>query len=357
MTLSNGCRLLVIVLGLAVIRVTNAADALYHYGLDTAPRTLTVYSAVDIEAFGPLLTDFVERNPQIKVHYQDINTLDLYHKVIAEKVQPQASLIISSSMDLQVKLVNDGYAQTYQSNATDQLPNNAKWRNQIFAFSLEPVVFVVNKHRLPNGTIPQDRQALLQVIRQQGEVMRGKIGTYDIRTSGVGYLLASQDARQADATWGRLLEAFGSHAVQTYCCTNDIIDDIADGTLLVGYNLLGSYARKRVLADDRLAMVMPLDYTLLLMRVALIPKNAPNSEDAGLLLDYLLSDAGQRLMADKDLLFPIQASNSHSILAGSDSRPTRMIELDQQLLVGRDIAKQSRFIEHWEAALELQPEN
>jgi iron(III) transport system substrate-binding protein len=33
--------------------------------------------------------------------------------------------------------------------------------------------------------------------------------------------------------------------------------------------------------------------------------------------------------------------------------PKRAIELDQQLLVGRDYAKQRRFIKSWEVALEI----
>ena len=326
------------------------------FGNTQAERSLTIYSAVDLDAFEPLLKQFVVRNPELKVAYLDINTLALYHQVIAEQAQPIASLVISSAMDLQLKLVNDGLAQTYQSPSTEALPAMAKWRNQIFAFSLEPVVMLVNQTLFPGGTLPEDRQAVLQSIRQFSDHLDGKIGTYDIRTSGVGYLLASQDARQADATWGRLLEAFGSHNVQTYCCTRDIIDDVATGKLVLGYNLLGSYAHKRALSDPRLTMIMPSDYTLLLMRVALIPKFAPNVDDAGLFLDFLLSQEGQTMMLSEDLLFPIQASENGKNSLLKSAHPTRIIELDQQLLVGRDVAKQTRFIENWEFALELAPE-
>lgn len=316
-------------------------------------RLLNIYSAVDLDAFEPLLRAFVAQSPNTTLAYYDVNTLELYHKVIDESKRPKASLIISSAMDLQLKLVNEGLAKTYQSSMTQALPDMAKWRNQIFAFSLEPVVMLVNQNHFPGTDLPKNRLDLLKTMRHYSEDFHGKIGTYDIRTSGVGYLLASQDARQADATWGRLIEAFGSHQVQTYCCTSAMIDDVANGDLLLGYNLLGSYANKRALGDPRLTMIMPSDYTLLLMRSALIPKFAPNSEDAGRFIDFLLSPAGQKLMLSENLLFPIDSASQAININPKRSHPTRIIELDQQLLVGRDHAKQSRFIRSWESALEL----
>ena len=299
------------------------------FGKEDALRVLYINSAMDLASFEPILTEFVALHPDVRVAYRDVNTLELYYQTIKEQKKPQASLVVSSAMDLHLKLVNDGYAQTYQSSFTDRLPEDFKWRNQLFAFSLEPIVMLVNKTK--------------------------RIGTYDIRKSGVGYLLASQDARQADVTWGRLLEAFGSHDVQTYCCTHEIIDDVASGKLVLGYNLLGSYASQRARDDDRLKMILPKDYTLMLMRVALIPKSAPNAEDAGIFLDYLLSDKAQGMMQTQGLLFPIRPdlNNPNDPYVVNAPGPTGVIELDQQLLVGRDYAKQKRFIRNWEMALEI----
>lgn len=324
------------------------------FGNPNAARVLRINSSLDLASFAPLLNRFVTLHPDIRVSYLDVNTLELYKKTIAEADNPSASLVISSAMDLQLKLVNDGYVQTYTSDATASLPSDAKWRNQVFAFSLEPVVMLINKAKYP-GKLPNDRQALLQTIRQYDDQMTGKIGTYDIRKSGVGYLLASQDARQADATWGRLIEAFGSHNLKTYCCTHDIIDDVASGKLVIGYNLLGSYASQRARTDPRLKMILPKDYTLMVMRVALIPKKAQNVEDAGLFLDFLLSDEIQKMMQTQALLFPIRPGIAPIMTPYivEAPGPKRVIELDQQLLVGRDYAKQRRFIKSWEVALEI----
>ncbi len=325
------------------------------FGSPNAQRVLYINSTLDMSSFRPILERFVERNPDVRIGYVDINTLELYYSTVADAAKPTASLILSSAMDLQLKLVNDGFTRSYQSEEVGRLPNRAKWRDEVFAFSYEPVVMMVNKNAFVDVEIPQDRQGLLSYIRQNDEQVSGRMGTYDIRTSGVGYLLASQDARQADATWGRMLEAFGSHGVRTYCCSSSIIDDVASGELVVGYNLLGSYAAQRAAEDPNLEMIIPKDYTLMLMRTAVIPKNAVNVQDAGRFLDFLLSDEGQALMTSEELLYPIRPSQNASqfALPLGPTRTIRTVDLDQQLLVGRDLVKQRRFIRSWELALEL----
>ena len=325
-----------------------------------AGRELYIHSTLDMSSFRPILERFSALHPDIRLGYIDVNTLELYYRTVSEINAPKASLILSSAMDLQLKLVNDGFTQTYQSDETERLSERVKWRDEVFAFSYEPVVMMVNKQAFEKEAIPRDRQAMLSYIRQYDEAVNGRLGTYDIRQSGVGYLLASQDARQADATWGRILEAFGSHGVRTYCCSSDIIDDVASGKLLLGYNLLGSYAAQRAKQDPALEMVIPQDYTLMLMRTAVIPKNAPHVTEAGLFLDFLLSDAGQALMTSEELLYPIrgqQTPQSRFDLALGPTRTLRTVDLDQQLLVGRDLIKQRRFIRNWELALELSTED
>ncbi|TBR42436.1 ABC transporter substrate-binding protein [Marinomonas agarivorans] len=326
------------------------------FGHIDAPSSLRIYSSFDLVIFAPLLERFVQRNPELNILYEDINTAELYDRVIREKADPIASIVVSSAMDLQIKLVNDGLAQTHISSYTEALPNSEKWRNQIFSFSLEPVVMVINNMLFPDAALPQDRSQLLQSIRRSGDVFNGKIGTYDIRRSGAGYLFASQDARQADTTWGRLLEAFGSHQVKTYCCTSDIIHDLLAGDLIVGYNLVGAYAYEQVSNNPQLTMIMPSDYTLLLRRTALIPKNAPNPANARRFLDFLLSDEGQNALRNPALLSPFAFDKSKQTIIDETNHPIRLIELDQQLLVGRDLAKYTRFINIWEEALELLPD-
>ncbi len=347
---------LLLLLAVCLMKPHFAMGEIYEFGEPDSLNHLTLYSSVDIKILSPLIKHFIILNPDMSIQYEQMSTVGLYERVIAEKDHLKAGLVISSAMDLQLKLVNDGFAQRYQSVTTDELPAMATWRNQVFAFSLEPIVMVANRGLFPNSEFPTNRQELLQTIRKYSNDIKGRIGTYDVRKGGVGYLLASQDSRQANTTWGRLLEAFGSHKVRTYCCTNEIIDDIESGRIVLGYNLLGANAYQRVLNNPWLIMLIPSDYTLMLMRVALIPKNSKEAANGGLFLDYLLSEQGQKMMQTENLLYPIKEPTGKNVQSLNSSHPRRVIELDQQLLLGRDFAKQKRFIEEWEYALELNPE-
>src|SRR3546814_1276517 len=59
--------------------------------------------------------------------------------------------------------------------------------------------------------VPNTRFDLLRLIREQADTYRGRIVTYDIEESGVGYLLATQDA--VVGVFGSLLEALGRSQV------------------------------------------------------------------------------------------------------------------------------------------------
>src|SRR5499427_1964057 len=89
---------------------------------------VVIYSALDTKAAQPLIKDFNALYPDVKVEYNDMNSTELYNRFIAEVAagQGSADVMWSSSMDLQVKLVDDGQALTYKSPEAGKLP---QWAN------------------------------------------------------------------------------------------------------------------------------------------------------------------------------------------------------------------------------------
>ena len=70
------------------------------------------------------------------------------------------------------------------------------------------------------------------------------------------------------------------------------------GDVLIGYNVLGSYARARQQAGAPIGIVLPRDYTLLMSRVVAIPeRGARHPVLAKLFVDHLLSARGQAVVA------------------------------------------------------------
>ena len=325
-----------------------AQGRLTQYGawLDNASAVLTIDGATDTEVFAPILEAFAKHVPNAAIRYREIMTNELYQ--LAEQGctgnAPAADLVISSSIDQQVKLANDGCAQPNHSEAVKTLPDWAKWRDEVIGLTYEPAVIVYNHDLLSPAQVPQSRFDLIDLLRPADNPFAGRIATYDIERSGVGYLFAFVDSQQA-TTFGRLIEAFGRNKVVATCCSAEIIDQVASGRFLIAYNMLGSYALDRAAQDRRIGVVAPTDYTLILARAALIPKRAKNPDLARQFIDFALSEEGRRLLAERNLIVSFDEEQEGEI-------PTlRPIPLSPALLIGLDKQTRDNFLALWRSSL------
>ena len=185
----------------------------------------------------------------------------------------------------------------------------------------------------------------MTILRENPDRFRGRLGTYDIRDSGLGYLFATQDARNSDAYW-RLSEVMGQLDARLYCCSGEMIDDVASGRLGLAYNVLGSYAAVRAPVEPGIRVVTLEDYANVMLRTVLMPAAAPNPRAAGVLLDYLLRSGNDRDFAGPRVLPPL-----------SDDRvPTDAafgpIRLGPALLVYLDRLNRVEFLRAWTSAME-----
>jgi ABC-type Fe3+ transport system substrate-binding protein len=332
--------------------VTQTHISQFGAWLDNASAVLTIDSSTDTEVFAPILEAFAKRVPDLAIRYREITTNELND--LAERgcsgAEPAADLVVSSSIDQQVKLANDGCAQPNHSAQVKALPAWAKWRDEVVGLTYEPAVIVYNRDLVPPAQVPRSRFDLIDLLRPEENPFTGRIATYDIEASGVGYLFAFMDAQQA-TTFGRLIEAFGRNKVVATCCSAEIIDAVASGRFLIGYNMLGSYALARAAQDRRIGVVAPTDYTLVLARAALIPKRAQNPELARRFIDFALSDAGRQLLADSGLIVSFgEAGGGPSSLTGAV--PTlRPIALSPALLIGLDKQTRENFLALWRSSL------
>ena len=123
--------------------------------------------------------------------------------------------------------------------------------------------------------VPRSRFDLIDLLRPADSRYAGRIATYDIEDSGLGYLFAFADSQQA-TTFGSLIEAFARSGAVATCCSAEIIDGVAEGRYLIAYNVLGSYALDRAAERPAHRGGRAEDYTLVLRRAAMIPKGARN---------------------------------------------------------------------------------
>jgi iron(III) transport system substrate-binding protein len=91
---------------------------------DAASAMLTIDGSTDTEVFAPILEAFAKRVPDVAIRYREITTNELYQLAASGCTSdaPAADLVVSSSIDQQVKLANDGCAQPNHSAAVHSLP-------------------------------------------------------------------------------------------------------------------------------------------------------------------------------------------------------------------------------------------
>ncbi len=319
----------------------------------TQTGELVIYSTLDEPLAGPLIAAFQAANPGVAVRYDDLLATEIAARVVAETDAGQATadFAFSSAMDLQVKLANDGYAQAVTVPEAERWPDWANWRDTAFALTYEPGVLVWHKPSFPQGP-PQSRLEVIDWLATPAA--RGRIGTYDVSRSAVGYLYLARDAEHFADIWS-LVAAMGGAGLQTFPTSQEIIDRVADGRLALGYNILGSYADDWARRKPDLGIVLLKDFTVVVSRVGLVPRAAGRPDLGTAFLAFLMGREGQTLMADKLRLAAVslEVSVENSALAmqaelGDQLRP---VPVSPGLLAYLDQSKRARILARWEKAL------
>nr|WP_171097300.1 extracellular solute-binding protein [Ruegeria sp. HKCCD7255] len=297
---------------------------------------LRVISSTDTLLFAPFIEGFVAENPLISVEYLVTGSADIDRRV---RANPSAfDVIISSAMDLQLKLANDGFALRLED---VEVPPWTQWHHSLFAFTSEPATIVINRSAFEGRALPETRQDLIEAMRERPDMFRGKIGTYDVRESGLGYLFATQDSRVSETYW-RLMEIMGGLRVKLYCCSGDMISDLVDGKIHVAYNVLGSYASAQAEGQDALEVILPSDFQTTMMRTVMVSNETQSVQAAQQFLRYLVSDRPN----DSTTQSPLPLLVAEDTVSEQET-----IGLNPALLTFLDSLKRKKFISAWENAV------
>jgi iron(III) transport system substrate-binding protein len=337
-----------LLLGAAIVSVP-AYEAPYARVEERAREDgrLTIYSTADTQEVAPLLAAFSREYPFLKVDYVDITAGELYERFMRESNAgtPRADLLWSAGMDLQIKLVNDGYAQPYVSREKAALPDWAVWKNEAYGVTAEPIVFTYNKALMPAAAVPRSHADFAALLANAPDHYRGRIACYDPELSGTGFLYLTWDLHTNRDLW-KFVETLGRARPTEHATSREMLDRVSDGRSLMTYNIIGSYALERQSRDPAVGVVMPEDYTLVMSRIAVIPRSAPHPDAAKLFLDFMLSRQGQSLLADR-YMTPVRPDVPTPAGTRADSKAARAIRVGPMLLVYLDQLKRRRFLQEW----------
>jgi iron(III) transport system substrate-binding protein len=348
--------LLALTVGMTEALATPALADVYSYP-SPAPQTdsLTIYSTLDAPLATALIAAFQTAHPGTAVTYEDLLAGEIAARVVQETrtLGATADFVFSSGMDAQVKLANDGYARPVSLPESADWPRWANWRDMAYALTFEPGVLVYHKPSFPGGP-PQTRLDLLDWLRGPGQALTGRIGTYDIERSSVGYLFLARDAEHFPDIWS-LVRVMGAAGLQTFPTSSQIIDRVADGRLALGYNILGSYAADQARSRPDLGLVLLRDFTVVVSRVGLVPRAARSPGAGTAFLQFLISDAGQTVLSDQlrlpSVSLEVSGAGSAAAMVAALGEQLRPVPVSPGLLVYLDQAKRRNLIGKWRAAL------
>ncbi|MES2292749.1 MAG: ABC transporter substrate-binding protein [Pseudomonadota bacterium] len=294
------------------------------------------------------MTAFKALYPFISIKYFDDDGALVYQRFMNEVAagRPTADLVWSSAMDLQEKLINDGYAQPYSTPEMSSIPSWAHWKDLGYGSTSEPIVFVYNRRFLSHEEMPRTHAALKNLLDGQVHRFSGRVAVYDPEKSEVGMLFLSQDLRITRDAWN-LFQAFANVDAKVYSTSRDILRHIAQGDQWIGYDVIASYAFEMQKSHPELEVVYPSDYVLTMSRVSFITANARHPNSAKLFLDFLLSRAGQRNLVNygmgsvrSDVGFPANQ-------AKLDPVRTQAIRIGPGLLADLDSLVRAQFLRRW----------
>lgn len=322
---------------------------------------LIIYSTTDENLVRPLLADFASLYPRVRLQYEDLTSTELHYRYVAETQlgAGSADVLWSSATDQQVLLVERGYALRYASPEATALPDWARMRDLAWATSFEPVAIAYDKRQLKAEQLPRSHADLTALLSGGAAgPLQGKVVTYDVERSGLGFLLATQDERVNPAYWD-LVRGLGRAGLRFAATTGQMLQQIASGRSAIAYNVLGAYAAAQARRNADIGWVLPEDYTLALSRLQFISRHAVHPNAARLWIDYTLSARGQALLAQRGGLYAMRAEGSSELNAAALTQQLgarlRPIAPSPDLTRALEPAAYRAFIDRWREAIGRRP--
>ena len=317
--------------------------------LTPAEDRLVIYSAAEKKYCTGLLEDFNARHPGIEVDFVFGISVALHERYLAALAagKPEADLLRSSAMDLQMSLVLTGDALRHPSPGAHALPQGAAYRDLAYATTMEPLVTLVNRDRFDLNLAAGSLTELTAVLRSDPERFLGRIACYDIAANGLGFLALLHESRRS-VDFAAFLQVLAACRPKLFGSNPPLVEEVASGRAALGFHVLASYALRATRSNPSLAIAASNTPPLAVSRVAFIPRSAPHPNAARLFLDYLLSQDGQQCLLEAGL-FPICRVAGGVAPSGTDAVTPIRIDRDFGDLL--DPQHRHKLLSQWRAAV------
>lgn len=268
------------------------AITLFSATASYAAGSLTVYSAGPAPLSGSLTKAFEEQTGT-KVDLFQSSAGKIMARYQAEKSNPHVDVIISASWGDALALSADGDLLAYESPNAAKVPASLKTPNFV-AQGAAALAIAYN----PNSGLP--KPAHWADLKKP--VYKGEVTMPDPAKSGSALtLVQGLVAQDSNRAW-QLLDDLSNNDLLVPGANNAALNPVLQGAKgvvfgAVDYIVLGAKEK-----GEAIEVVYPSEGTVLAPRPIMIVKSSKNQPAAKAFVDFILSDQGQQLVADRYIL-------------------------------------------------------
>lgn len=265
-------------------------------------RVLRIYSIIHDEETQALCDLFTEKTG-IKVQYLRATTGELVNRIIAEKDDPQADLLLGGASSYHITLDKQGALASYESPAAKDIPSYAKSEDNTWTgFCVLTLGLGINTERysakFSDIPVPQTWEDLLNPAYEGEIVLTNPVA------SSTAYLFVQGQLQRLgwEEGWSYLF-SLAPLVGQFPDSGSAPAKLVGTGEYTIGVAYIHSIAKYKAEGFE-VSMIAPPE-TVGDVDCISILKGAKNSEEAKLFVDFMLSKEAQELMSSIDFTIPV----------------------------------------------------
>jgi iron(III) transport system substrate-binding protein len=263
--------------------------------------TLTIYSNTDQENWDPIFRDFKKKYPWVgEISANNLDSDEVFQRVLSEQATggSPADIVVSNAATAWADFAGrPGTLMDYKSPEVAKLPKQASLMPNVYSMSLDPISIIYNTSLMTEK--PTGLKSLADIVSKDPGKYEGKITTRDVN-GAFGFTVSHAFTQARPDSWSSLDKVLPMAKAETSSGTQ--LEKITSGEYLAGLFISAAPAYPKV--DDSgglLGLSFYDDGTVVLPRGIGIAAKAPHPATAKLFTDFVLSDEGQRAVAEGGL--------------------------------------------------------
>lgn len=258
---------------------------------------LLIYSNMAQYNWAPVIEGFNKLYPWIEVSTLDLDSDEVFNRYLAEANSgaETGDLLASATPEGWTNLINGGNVMEYSSPEIAKIPEWSVPKPGVYTISTDPMVIVWNKLILPEELQPKGIADLADKVENNPNAFAGAVTTYDVGKTSFGEAInAVFEKAHTDAYWDEM-QTIGPNT-RPEVSSGPMLAKLQAGEYKVGYFISGIVLFPK-LQDAASKQIMGWSFiedgTPLFQRLIAIPKESGSPASAKLMLDFILSHAGQ----------------------------------------------------------------